>query len=339
MIGIRADGNAKIGTGHLMRCIAVAKQLQALGEKPLFFTIDGMDLLAQAGFASVPLPGRYDDLSHEEIGSFLRARGVDCVLVDTYYADRAYFERIGRGIRTAYLFDMGDDGVPCDLLVSYNIYADAYRYPGAQKKLLGTRYVPLREEFRQLVCSRTFERASSLLLTTGGTDSFNISARLIERIRNTPELQDLHVYAVIGAMNRNASSIKQAAAAFGNVTCCERVENMSALMCGCDLAVSAGGTTLYEISACGLPCVTFSIADNQDELIGAMREKGIMLSAGIFREGEERCLRIAVDRLKELVADSALQKRLSERERKLVDGEGARRIASELIRLHGAAAR
>lgn len=40
-------------------------------------------------------------------------------------------------------------------------------------------------------------------------------------------------------------------------------KKMSELMQQCDMAVSAAGSTLYELCACGMPTITYVLADNQ----------------------------------------------------------------------------
>ena len=40
MFYIRADGNEKIGMGHIMRCLTVADALRKQGEEVLFLTAD-----------------------------------------------------------------------------------------------------------------------------------------------------------------------------------------------------------------------------------------------------------------------------------------------------------
>lgn len=105
MIGIRADGNKEIGTGHIMRCLTIAGALGEFGKAPLFLCIDGCRAVGAAGFESVKLDGRYDDLSAEDISPQLAKHGITTLVVDSYYADAAYYSRLPKGINTVRIFD------------------------------------------------------------------------------------------------------------------------------------------------------------------------------------------------------------------------------------------
>jgi UDP-2,4-diacetamido-2,4,6-trideoxy-beta-L-altropyranose hydrolase len=332
MIGIRVDGNARIGSGHVTRCLAVARQLRARGSEPLFFSVREDERITRAGFGCAALGGVYDDLSAEDPLPALRARGVTTLLVDSYFADAAYFERLA-GVRRAAMFDMGDPALPCELLVDYNVNWEDFHFTRTGRLLPGPSYAPLRGEFCGLPDSRTFGRVRSVLLTAGGADPAASTGRILEALRRGPALAGVEIHVVIGGLNPQGIHLREAAARQEGVAVYEDVSNMAELMMSADIAVSAGGTTLYEICACGLPCVTYSAAGNQDVMVGEMQRRGAMLSAGILRTDEARCLQAIVRLVREMRGDAALREALSHRARSLVDGRGAARIAQALMEL------
>ena len=67
MFYIRADGNEKIGMGHVMRCLTIAEALGRLGEEVLFLTADEKPvmLIKERGFSVKVLYVRYDDMEAE----------------------------------------------------------------------------------------------------------------------------------------------------------------------------------------------------------------------------------------------------------------------------------
>ncbi len=333
MIGIRADGNETIGTGHLMRCLSIARRIAQRGGQLVFLTIDGASLVEKAGFPAIVLPGICNDLSGEEIGAWLERYGIGTLLIDTYFADAGYFRRAAQAAKTACIFDMGDVSTPCDLLIDYNIDYDNYQFSGAKKMLLGSRYIPLREEFGSCGPALIRERVGTVMITTGGADTFNVTGRLIRALRGRPEFATVTFHVVIGALNVHAREIRKEAAAAGNFICHEDVSNMAELMRKSDAILSAGGTTLYEICACGLPCVAFSIADNQNLAIQTMQQKEMMLSAGIFAEDAQQCITEIVEGLLRLTRSRALRQTLSQNASAQVDGRGAERIAEALMKL------
>ena len=127
MIGIRVDGNEKIGDGASDALPFHCKRAQGNWEiRRFFFTVDRNDILMRSGFECCYLEGVYDDLSGENLLPYLEKYGVNTLLVDTYFVDRAYFEKLEGKVKTAYIFDFGDTGIPVDLLINYNFNYDSF---------------------------------------------------------------------------------------------------------------------------------------------------------------------------------------------------------------------
>lgn len=333
MIGIRVDGNEKIGTGHLMRCLSIANALRDLGISPVFFTVDRNEILARSGFECCYLKGVYDDLSGEDLLPYLEQYQVTTLLADTYFADSAYFAKLAGKVKTAYIFDFGDTSMPVDILINYNFNYDSFRYPKEKKVLLGCAYVPLRKEFQNIYFIKNYEKAKNILITTGGTDKYNITSQLIRRIRLNPSLGGAVLHVVIGSLNVFAEEIKKLADELPGILWYENCSHMAELMLKCDIAISAGGSTLYELCACGIPSITFSMADNQVDIVNVMGKKGIMLSAGHYEKNAEGCLDAIMDLLGKLARDASLRESFSKIESKLVDGKGAERLARVVMKL------
>ena len=105
---------------------------------------------------------------------------------------------------------------------------------------------------------------------------------------------------------------------------------MSELMCDCDIAVTAGGTTLYELCACGLPSICFSWADNQIQAVSVFTKMGLMIGAGDIRNDSDKCISAVVDGLKMYCGDHKMRVYCGERLKSLVDGLGVGRICEIL---------
>jgi UDP-2,4-diacetamido-2,4,6-trideoxy-beta-L-altropyranose hydrolase len=333
MIGIRADGNEKIGTGHVMRCLSIGDAIRKKGGEAVYITVDAKEIIEEAGFRCIRIGGVFDDLSGEDLSPLLADMEIGTLLVDSYFADAAYFERLRGKARTAAVYDMGDTRLPVSMLINYNMDYDSHDYPDHMKLLLGCAYAPLRAEFSNLRLNRSFGEAGHVMLTTGGTDKYNITGQVIEMIREDGFFEDSVLHVVVGALNVFAGEIKKKAEKTPRIQLYENCRDMAALMQKCDVAISAGGSTLYEICACGLPCIPFSMADNQENVVDVMGKKGVMLPAGHYEKDPEGCLDAIRGNLKMLVRDAGLRERLSKKETGLVDGKGAGRIADELLKL------
>lgn len=97
-------------------------------------------------------------------------------------------------------------------------------------------------------------------------------------------------------MNRNLPHLLEIEKAYSNVFIHQNVLNMAEIMTMCDIAVSACGSTMYELCACGLPIITYSVADNQLQGVKKFEESGIAVNCGNFRNNiDEVILKIIME--------------------------------------------
>ncbi|WRS26725.1 UDP-2,4-diacetamido-2,4,6-trideoxy-beta-L-altropyranose hydrolase [Oscillospiraceae bacterium MB08-C2-2] len=337
MLYIRADGNAKIGTGHIMRCMSIAVAARRLGGDCTFITADREmePLLTQRGFSVICLESAWDDLEQEseKMQALIRERGIKTLLVDSYFAAEAYLAHLKTLTCTAYMDDLDEHPYPCHILINYNRYGEELgydaRYPHT-KLLLGSRYAPLREEFSGLPAKGTAQTPRSVLVTTGGSDPYNVAGKVVEAAKAHPLLGGLIFHIVAGRFNAHLPQLLELEKNTPGVKVHTGVEKMEPLMSGCDLAVSAAGSTLYELCACGVPTVLFVMADNQIKGAQALAQKE-MLFGGDVRSQESQWLGAIIEGLEKLAGDAALRRRLSQNAQRLVDGRGAERIAHTLL--------
>ena len=101
------------------------------------------------------------------------------------------------------------------------------------------------------------------------------------------------------------------------------VAEMVPLMQQCDLALSAGGTTLYELCAVGVPRLTYVLASNQREIVEEMSRQEQAVNLGPISELHAEAV---VQTVAELIGNFEKRERMSRKGRELVDGRGADRV-------------
>ena len=106
---------------------------------------------------------------------------------------------------------------------------------------------------------------------------------------------------------------------------------MAKLMLQCDLAVTAGGTTVYELCALGVPFVCFSYAENQEALTEYAGRQKIGLCAGKYHGDSAGTLDNIGNLVRRAAEDWQLRRQLSQRAKGLVDGLGAKRLAEGML--------
>lgn len=336
MLYIRADGNAEIGTGHVMRCLAIAKAARSMGQNCTFITADEemIPLLSEQDFPSICLHSVWNDLDREtpQMEALIRERNISCLLVDSYFVTPDYLSRLHRLTHVAYMDDLNLFHYPCSTLINYQLYVEGWDYPEQYpdtRLLLGPKYAPLREEFQNLPRRMVREQVRDVLITTGGSDPLNIAGQLVRRAKQMPEMAAVTYHIVAGRFNQHLTMLEQLAEVYPGVVIHRNVQKMSELMMACDIAVSAGGSTLYELAACGTPTVCFAMADNQLEGIAAFG-RDHMISAGDAIPDQDGVIECILRQLEIVSGEYEARIEQSVRLRALVDGGGAGRIAENI---------
>ncbi len=338
MIGFRVDANEEIATGHLMRCIAMACACEKRGEDVLFFLAEKKEVgrLDALGFTYIVLGTDWRDMEGEaeRMRTLLREYSIDWLVVDSYQATKRYLSFLNQSAKVLYVDDYGRERYDVSAVLHYNPWADEevfserYRESGTAL-LLGGKYIPLREEFSY---GTELPRERQVLITTGGTDVYNVAGRVLLECLGRPQWEEVVFHVIVGSMNSHWEALQELAERHACIRLHKNVVNMSDYMRTCRVAVSAGGTTLYELCACGIPTVCFSFADNQKMGTEALGKQGVMVYAGDVRTDERICEKIGREAL-DLLTHQREWEVYSAKMRRLVDGKGAERIAAYLLRM------
>lgn len=332
MILFRADGNPQVGSGHIMRCLSLADAFRDMGQAVIFVTADDsfQAIIQKRGYECVVLHTKYDAMEDElsVLIPLLQKLRPSCILLDSYFVTPGYMAAVRNEVPLAYIDDLNAFDYPVDLVVNYTLYGDKLAYPQNKRYLLGPQYAPLRKEFQNVPARRTAEQVRNVLLSTGGADFEHVALKCVQYLREQFE-EGIIYHVVLGAMNQDVAEIERLADRCAHIVLHRNVSNMRFLMLQCDAAISAGGTTLFELCSCGVPTVTYVLADNQIMNVTSFEETGLMLNAGDIRENG-RFAKVIFGRLEVLTRDWALRKRMAERMRLQVDGNGAKRLSKAI---------
>lgn len=344
MFLIRADGNAKIGAGHLMRCMTVAEELAALQGRDAirFICADqaSAELVRENGFQAHVLNTDYREPEQEpkewrklfDSQVTLDSGGVPLILVDSYFVTDRYLSELRELGYVVLMDDMGQHAYPVDCVVNYNApatlgcYRELYRDRDV-KLLVGSSFVPIRHQFVD-TGYRVRENAKNVLITTGGGDSENIAGKILEGLH----CEDMEFYVVAGRFHPHVQDLNRFAKCRDNVHICHDVKDMAGLMARCDVAVTAGGSTVYELASVGVPFICFSYAENQEPLTEYIKNSGVACEAGAWHRDTQGTMERIKIQFSDLIRDGQRREMLSRSERSITDGLGAARLAGELIR-------
>ncbi|MBO4608756.1 MAG: UDP-2,4-diacetamido-2,4,6-trideoxy-beta-L-altropyranose hydrolase [Lachnospiraceae bacterium] len=327
---IRADMNSEISTGHVMRCLSVADAAKRMGKKAVFIAADDQpkELIESRGHECIVLGTAWNNLESEipALGKVIGSEKIERLLIDHYSVTEKYLKAVNELTEVIYLDDLKAFDYPVSGIVCYAVYGEDY-YPDKdpeKKYFLGCGYAPLREAFENPHPKNIKEQPESILIMTGGSDPFGIAEGVLGAI----PLDDYRsVNVICGRFSGKKEKLEELFGSRDNVHIFPFVEKVWELYDEADVAISAGGSTLYELASMGVPTVTYSFADNQIPNVSSFDAKGFMPCAGDVRTDD-----IYTNIVKILGELKPAEKRkdLSGKLMKLVDGKGAERLAAAL---------
>jgi len=336
---VRADASTKVGTGHLMRCLALAQAWQDAGGRAVFLMATAVPALESRlhseGMEVVHLsvkPGSIEDAA--QTADFAQEIGADWIVVDGYHFGADYQRAIKeRGLRLLFIDDNGyAEHYYADLVLNQNIHAHEGLYRSREsytRLLLGTRYVLLRREFLKW---RGWKReipevARKVLVMMGGSDPDNATLKVIQALQQV-DVDGLEAIVVVGAGNPHYKELQSAVQDSRFPIRLEtNVTNMPELMAWADVAVSAGGVTIWELAFMGTPIIGLSRAEQEKMLLRHSTQYGISVDLG-------RHCDIQPSEVAQVVIDLAYNRSqrlaMSQAGNSLIDGFGYERVINSM---------
>lgn len=342
-IAFRVDGGIEIGMGHVMRCISLAKEFKNAGCAIYFFSRiqEGINKISDESFNVIRLA---HETSSNDIGisdfywetseliRLIAKYDIELLIVDTYLVDEMYFQALRPHLRRiAYIDDLNRFVYPVDILINGNLtgeYEKYIKYSDNELMLLGLKYNLIRDEFRNLPKRIINHEVKEIMITTGGTDPYHLSLKIAQWILRDEYFKNIKLNVVIGGGFKNIEQLEELSKHYSNLVLYQNVKYMSEIMLCSDIAISAGGSTLYELCACGTPALALIMADNQEQLVQKFDELGYMQSLGWYHQLKEKPF---INQLKSLCNDYNRRCYLANQNQKVVDGYGTQRVAREIL--------
>ncbi len=340
MIYFRADCNSVIASGHIMRCISIAQGFIESGYKVKFLVADNnpTEILDRYNIQYTVLESQWDNLNKEinKVISIVKGDSKSLVIIDSYYVSKEYVNRLSNYSAICYLGSLREYLGNLSALINYStsIDYDFYKvYNSRTQLLLGPQYAPLRKEF-SFVTDHITENLNKILITTGGTDGLNFTSLLLKRICNDHTFSDITFYVIIGKMFNNKEELYKFYGKDKNIILLENVTSMSSVMKEVDLAVSANGTTVYELSATKVPTITFCVAEEQLHSAEGLHRMGVVDYCGEAYRDINKVINNITSRIIYYKSNPKERQNLAKKAHSFIDGMGVKRIVESLERFH-----
>lgn len=345
----RADASIVIGSGHVMRCLALAGQLRRDGIDTHFVCRAhpghlGEIILAQ-GHGLTLLPMGQDRSSDPAHASWLGAsweedaaatadavagRKADWLIVDHYALDARWEGDLrSQAGRIMVIDDLADRPHDCDLLLDQNIHASPDRYrnlvPEGCRLFLGPMFALLRPEFEtgHGMARPRSGQVRRVLIAFGGTDPEDYTGMALTAL-DALRVPGIQVDIVVGMACPHREKLAERCASRPHTRFFCQSNRLAELMAEADLAIGAGGAMTWERACLGLPAVVLPISANQFPISrGAASRRLAIACTDPTSETLPRLIAAAVSK-------PGLLRRISQRGLEAVDGKGLRRMTAAL---------
>jgi len=327
-IFFRCDASPNIGSGHVMRCITLAKAMKKKGWNCSFLVSDETEAtvpnLKTSGFKIHP-----DSFTPDE---------ANVLIIDHYQINTSYETKARKWAQHIVVIDdLANRDHDCDLLIdpTYNRNKSDYkdRIPVNSKILTGSEYAILRPEFQQMrndALKRRTGNIERILVSLGAT---NVGANIekvitaLINIKNKSLKIDLVIGHAVELKPDLKEHLEQLKKTSHNVNIYHHADNIAELMCKADLAIGAGGTTSWERCCLGLPTLMMEIADNQNTLANNLSEAGAVENLGWHKNVTPETIEIALNKM---LQDSVLLQGMSRNAALICDGKGTGNIITAI---------
>ncbi|WP_347451172.1 PseG/SpsG family protein [Acetoanaerobium noterae] len=335
-IVFRTIGGGDCGYGHYYRCISLANALNYFGNVKIEFIINK------------ELVRSIDDLGFEYIicndlkkdNELLKDMRPDIFIFDSYLGNNYYLEKVSE-LTTLVLFDDNNDiydsTIP-NMIINGNIHAQDLEYKKKKEGiyLLGTKYLVMKQEYWSLLnndnnySNKKFSFNNNyfnILITTGGSDQYRISLKVIEVLLTTsyekkviigPSYEDDLIIRLKNIEEENST-----------VKLIYNPDSLKESIVSSDIVITAGGSTIYEALSQHKFPIIFSLADNQDILCSKLKEMGLSYIGKHPNIKFEKILS-KIDKIYQMKRNNEF---IDFNFHKTIDGNGALRIADKILNL------
>ncbi|WP_343186093.1 hypothetical protein [Anoxynatronum sibiricum] len=361
------EANGSIGMGHVTRCAAMAAAFTENNCQALLMTgACENDTLSQSigkiwpGLhQTYPLEKAYGQAGwnqqrhHEPLPKLVAMLEVmegkpsdRLVILDRYDLSEDWVVKLQTVAgKVGYVDDYHHQIHQADFVINHQVGAEKENRPGGfygelpvPIKLLGSHYALLRSEFRAVPPRKIRPVVRHILIMTGGGNQFGWQEKLLawsQEIR--PQLESISqktitLHLLTGATGLLFKQWQDETQHLNDVIVYPRLENLTPVMNYMDLAVTAGGGTLYELAAWGVPALSLMMAENQRHFVNVLEENGVTRSLGWHETLDRKTYQ---QRLMESVRDTDWRQTCSRHMQQLVDGKGPDRIVEALLESRG----
>lgn len=279
----RVDSSYKTGSGHIMRCIAMAEKLKYYASvsfisRNLKNNIN--HIILQYGFDLIELDyPKFDNGTWLEVGyrqdaedtiNVLKAFSDKIVLITDHYELDSKWEKLIKPYvhKIVVIDDLGNREHCCDILIDNSTENGNVKYKDILSSncigIYGRQYQIFRDEFliQRENISHFIKKIEKVLVFFGGTDPTRETLRLIKNI-NFLKHNHINFFIIVGESNPQKHEIENYLRKYTNTELLIQIPNMAECLTNVDICFGAAGVSNWERVFLQVPSFCVSVVNNQ----------------------------------------------------------------------------
>lgn len=282
---LRADGEEKLGMGHIYRCLSLAYRLT--GHDLLFVTNErdtlGLNMIKDSFF---PFKAIHNN---QDIFDIVDEFQPDIVINDILDTDVEYVQRLKTKVSRVVNFE--DKGTGAE-------YADCVinaLYESKLKKNVysGFEYYFIRDEFIQILPKKFSEEVKNIMVLFGGSDPSDLTRKVYPILQEiASENPDIEFHIITGFGYQHKEELKEDIK--HKIYIHHDVKRVSSYMKYADLALTSQGRTIYEFACMGVPAIVLAQNKRETEHVFASIVNGF-INLGIGAEQDASAIKNTIN--------------------------------------------
>lgn len=314
----RADASLELGSGHVMRCAAIATAAMSRGyESILVGTLGGIRwLLEHLNDKGITI------IESAHYGPFFSKEN-DVLIVDSYCINP----------NDSFLQEANWKGVVslCDPLTP-NYAAKIYVHPGLDSSwfqgprnnfYFGYDFLPMRDGISRNITKSVSTRCRKIIVFGGGTDPYGFGTAIARILTNCRNFDSALFFCNSGSGIPEMDS-RFVVKAFGR--------ELDFEISTADLVLTTSSTSSLEIVARGLPLGVVCAVNNQESLYRSLTELNVAAAIGVRDEANN--WNFDIGEIDTLINNSMYRSKLVDNSKDLIDFQGTQRILDLILQLN-----
>jgi len=286
----RTSGSKNIGLGHVRRCVTISNFMAEKFNTNCYFLIDDCpeikpfisSISNECLFLIDHKANRESDLA--KIDSIIRTCDINFVILDLLdlYLESSFVDGLHQlpVITAAIIDDSFYRLLDLDLVLNGNPNQLKFTYPEeySSKYLLGPEFFIMDEAYTYL--SDCYRDSGKCFVSLGGSDHHDLLFDLLAALEGVDQVKSIRL--VSSTTSGYFDSLKEYLIDYQKpVELLWNVNSLSSYWFGCEFAVTAGGNTLFERIAAGIPGATLCQLDRQNEIADCFERMGLNYNLGL----------------------------------------------------------